>query len=261
MKTTINEAEELIKGVKGFNTDMTCQGFQYKEGETFKTDKAPIRCTNNGFHFCENPLDVFRYYPPSTSVYLNVEGSGQVDRKPEDSKIAVSQIKIGGSISLAGMIKFGIEYILRKVDKDKAKQTSSGDNSTAASSGDNSTAASSGYRSTAASSGDSSTAASSGDSSTAASSGYRSTAASSGDNSTAASSGYRSTAKVTGKDSIAVANGVGAMAKASLGSWIVLTEYGDDGHIINVKSAKIDGKKLKADTLYTLKGGKFAIAQ
>jgi hypothetical protein len=53
-----------------------------------------------------------------------------------------------------------------------------------------------------------------------------------------------------------MAIGFDSKAKASLGSWIVLTEW-DEDHIIFLKSAKIDGKRMKPDTWYMLKGGKF----
>jgi len=41
----------------------------------------------------------------------------------------------------------------------------------------------------------------------------------------------------------------------------VLAERGDDYHIKSVKSVKVDGKKIKADTFYVLKNGKFVIAE
>ena len=91
-------------------------------------------------------------------------------------------------------------------------------------------------------------------------SGDRSTAASSGDRSTAASSGYSSTAKVSGVASIAVANGQYSTATGAKDCYIVLTEYDDDGKLLCAKMAKVDGKKIKANTLYTLKGGKFTEA-
>jgi hypothetical protein len=50
------------------------------------------------------------------------------------------------------------------------------------------------------------------------------------------------------------------MAKASRGNWIVVSEWKEiDGKYrrINVKSALVDGKKIKADTWYQLKDGKF----
>ena len=58
-----------------------------------------------------------------------------------------------------------------------------------------------------------------------------------------------------GKNSIATA-GSGSKIKGVKGSWIVLTEY-DDGNITAVKSAMIDGKKLKENTFYKLKNGEF----
>lgn len=92
---------------------------------------------------------------------------------------------------------------------------------------------------------------SSGDSSKAASCGYLSTAA---------SCGYSSMASVSGRESIAAAIGVDTRASASLGSWIVLSEYYSDGDEIKVKTvkaAKIDGKKLKEDTFYKLENEEF----
>lgn len=47
------------------------------------------------------------------------------------------------------------------------------------------------------------------------------------------------------------------MASASLGSWIVLAEYDNDGKPICVKAAQVDGETLKANVFYRLKGGEF----
>lgn len=56
-----------MKAYKGFNNDLTCRGFQYKEGETYHAEKAEL--CKEGFHACENPLDCFEYYKPGNSVY------------------------------------------------------------------------------------------------------------------------------------------------------------------------------------------------
>ena len=67
-----------------------------------------------------------------------------------------------------------------------------------------------------------------------------------------------------GKDAIAAAFGIEGKAKACLGSWIMLAEWvfmGDCWHIKTVKTAKIDGEKLKADTWYMLKNGEFEEAE
>ena len=82
--------------------------------------------------------------------------------------------------------------------------------------------------------------------------GYRSAATNTGD---------RSAAVVEGKDSVAIATGVESRAKGSLGCYIVLAEWYQDEahnwHIKHVESAKVDGEKIKADTFYILRDGKF----
>ena len=68
-----------------------------------------------------------------------------------------------------------------------------------------------------------------------------------------------------GKGSVALSVGRYARAKGSIGSWIVLTqchkseEDGQD-YIDLVKVAEVDGERIKADTWYTLREGKFVIA-
>lgn len=37
---TNNKGVNTMKAYKGFNKDMTCRGFQFKEGETYETKEA-----------------------------------------------------------------------------------------------------------------------------------------------------------------------------------------------------------------------------
>ena len=103
---------DVIKSYKGFNKDMTCcpgtKPFQYEEGKEYEEDSA--QACDHGFHACERPLDVFAYYPPSTSVYHEVEQSGEISRNDDDSKVASSKIKIGARLDIAGLVKAQIEY-------------------------------------------------------------------------------------------------------------------------------------------------------
>ena len=138
--------EETIKAFKGFNQDMTCTPtkdvkFQYEEGETYEEKDADV--CRKGFHACELPINVFRYYPPTKSVYHEVEMSGKMDNSEID-KICSSKIKIGAKINIAGIIKTSIDIIRNKSEKEYA--ASSGDYGNAASSGNCGNAASSGYK-------------------------------------------------------------------------------------------------------------------
>lgn len=108
---------EIIKAYKGFNEDMTCKnGFQYEEGKEYETDRA--EACECGFHACEYPLDVFRYYAPATSVFHEVDQSGKISKKDDDTKVASTKIKISASINIAGMVKAAIEYTTKRVKKE-----------------------------------------------------------------------------------------------------------------------------------------------
>ena len=99
-----------MKAFKGFNRDMTCRGFQYKEGETFETDRAELCST--GFHACERPLDVFNYYSPSESVYHEVELDEVSDeRRNDDTKVVAKKIKVGARLSIRDLINAQIEFV------------------------------------------------------------------------------------------------------------------------------------------------------
>ena len=85
-----------------------------------------------------------------------------------------------------------------------------------------------------------------------------------GDYGHAAAQGNKGHAEVDGKEAIAAAFGINGKAKACLGSWIMLAEWeikNGNWHIAAVKTAQIDGEKLKADTWYILKNGKFEEAE
>lgn len=106
-----------MKAFKGFNKDLTCRGFQYEEGKEFHTEKA--ECCEEGFHACEYPLDCFGYYNPAQSVFHEVELSGDMDRRSDDTKVCATDIKIGARISIAGLVKAAIEFTMSKVNKEK----------------------------------------------------------------------------------------------------------------------------------------------
>ena len=84
-------------------------------------------------------------------------------------------------------------------------------------------------------------------------------AESTGDYSVAVATSERSSAKVEGKDSIAIVCGTNGKASGRLGCWLILTERGEwngkEYTLKDVKSIKVDGKKIKEDTWYKLKNG------
>ena len=240
---------EKIIAYKAMDKNMQCRGKQYEVGKTYHEDKAD--CCHAGMHACENPLDVLHYYPLRDSPrFFEVECGGNVDKSREDSKLACTELTVKGEVNFAGLVKATVNAVFNRV---KGKGPFS--------SGRYSTAGSSGYYSTAGSSGDYSTAGSSGYCSTAGSSGNYSTAGTSGNYSTAAATGACCSAKADGKDSIAVVNGACGKARGTLGCYLVLTEYDDDGHMICAKMARVDGSAIRENVYYTLKNGEFVEAK
>ena len=91
MEKTIKRKEVIA--YKGMNSDMSCKGFQYEIGKTYKTDKAELwKC---GFHACLNPLDVLNYYLEEGSRYFKVKLSGEITKCSfEDTNVAATEITI-----------------------------------------------------------------------------------------------------------------------------------------------------------------------
>ena len=255
------ENKEIIKGYKGFNPDLTCRGFQYEVGKEYDTDKA-VSC-ETGFHFCENPFDIFNYYAPSNeegmSRFCEVEGSGDFD-KSENDKVACTHIKVNAEIGLQGLITAGIKFIIDKVNWRNSKEYNTGYCSAATNTGYCSAATNTGNWSAATNTGNCSAATNTGDKSAATNTGYCSAATNTGNWSAATNTGNCSAASVEGKDSIAIVTGKDSKAKGKLGCWIVLTERedwnGETYPIKEVKAFKVDGEVVKPDTYYKLVGGK-----
>ena len=211
-----------MKCFKGFDKDLKCRDFQYEIGKEYTEEKADI--CNCGFHACEFPMDVFGYYPPSDSRYCEVELEENGQKSSDDSKRVGKKISVKAEIGIAGIIKAGVEYIKEQVDWEDDKATNPGDYSAATNTGD------------------------------------RSAATNTGDYSAATNTGNKSAAIVEGKESIALATGIKSKAKGKIGCFIVLTEWkeiNNEYHIVDIKSAKVDGENIKEDTFYMLKDGKF----
>ena len=249
-----------MKTYKGFDKDLKCRGFQYEIGNEYEEKEAEV--CKKGFHACENPFDIFAYYPPCDgNRYCEVEQSGELSKRGDDSQVASTKIKIGVELGLKGLIQAGVSFILDKSDRKDDAAVNSGYYSAAVNSGNRSAAVNSGYYSAAVNSGYYSAAVNSGYYSAAVNSGNRSAAVNSGYYSAAVNSGYYSAAEVANGGSVAMVTGYQSKAKAGLGSAIVVAERGEwNGEtypLINIKAAIVDGRKIKADTWYTLTNGEF----
>ena len=205
-----------MKACKGFDKNLRCRGFQYEVGGEYTEETAEL--CNRGPHACENPLDTLRYYRPGDSRYCEVEIEDNGQRSSYDSKVCGKHIKIGAEIGLKGVINAGVRFVFDKCES-ATEENASGNLGNAAASGERGNAAASGW------------------------------------SGTAVVTGFAGRATALGEQCVAVAWGEDSLARGTVGNWIVVSERDDDGNIIDVKIAKVDGDTVKADTWYKLVNG------
>ena len=228
-----------MKGYKGFEKGLICREKQYTENTVFEEENAKI--CESGMHFCRNPFDVWRFYPPcckngELNDFAEVEALDEA-KTDDDIKFCTSKLKIGKKLTFTDFVNAGVKAVLNNAESGKATNT-----------GDYSAATNTGNCSAATNTGDYSAATNTGDYSAATNTGYRSAATNTGD---------YSVATVEGKSSVAIVTGYGGKAKGVKGSWIVCTERDMNYNILCVKATEIDGEKIKENTFYTLKNGEF----
>ena len=221
-----------MKMYKGFDKDLKCRDLQYEIGKTYEEPTAEL-CTK-GFHACEYPLDVFKYYAPGNmSRYCEVdldEVSGE--KSYEDSKRCGKKIAVKAEIGIAGLVKAAVDFVMENI-KDENKEANTGYCSASTNTGNYSASTNTGNYSA---------------------------STNTGDYSASTNTGDCSKADVSGKESVAAALGTDSKAKGALGCWIVLAEWGRDEefnwHRKDVQCFKVDGETVKPNTWYTLKDGR-----
>ena len=123
MKKNIEKSNPII-AYKGFNGDLSCRGFQYKIGKEYCLEGELELCAN-GFHACQNPLDVFVYYPMSSYTrYAMVELFGDVDFAIDNEKLCATNIRIVKEMSIDELVEIGIMSSLPKKDLESGNERS-----------------------------------------------------------------------------------------------------------------------------------------
>ena len=138
-----NEKTEVLTAYKGFDKDFKCLGFRYEIGKTYHHAGSVAVCAS-GFHSCLNPLDVFNYYSPHSSKFCIVEAFGEIQRHPEDSKIASTSITIQAEIKLPEIIKNAVSFVTGLVTASKTTTATTGERAHATTTGSYANAATTG---------------------------------------------------------------------------------------------------------------------
>jgi hypothetical protein len=88
-----------MKGYKAFNHDWTCRNnFQYQIGKIYRMNEEEIKLCKKGFHFCQVPTDVLKYYENDDCKYAEIFASGKI--LEDGDKCVCNQIEIIKELSL-----------------------------------------------------------------------------------------------------------------------------------------------------------------
>ena len=250
--------EEVIKSYKGFNEDMTCRNFQYREGEEYK-EKHVMAC-EAGFHACEYPLDCFHHYAPNESVYHEVEQSGVLDKSKDGHKVASTKIKIGARLNIAGLVQAAIEYTTERAKLaedahntgdygassntgyrgassntgDRGVSSNTGDCGASSNTGDRGASSNTGDCGASSNTGNCGVSSNTGNCGASSNTGYRGASSNTGDYGASSNTGdcgvssntgYCGTCEANHPNSVAVAWGPKSKAKGVIGATLVLAEW------------------------------------
>ncbi len=210
-----------MKGYKAFEKGLVCRGKQYAENTVFEEDTAEV--CKSGMHFCENPLDCLDHYP---LIDNNGELSEFAEVEALDEPITDDNKKFASK-----KLKIGAKLDLAGFVKASVKFVLEKCTKYVEKNSEDSAQV-----------------------------------ASSGDSAKLASSGYSAQVDSKGKYAVICCAGQGSIARGKIGSWLTLSEWAwsdeEKRRIpVCVKTRKIDGVKIKEDTYYTLKNGKFTVVK
>ena len=228
-----------MKMYKGFDKDLKCRDFQYEIGKTYEESTAEL--CESGFHACERPLDVFKYYAPGKmSRYCEVNLDDVSDQMSNDSKRCGKKISVKAEIGIAGLVRAQIQYVnehttMKHTDPKHATAGESG----AATAGESGAATAGDFGAATAGKYGAATAGKYG-------------AATAGESGAATSRGYVS----VGENGCGLVRGENVKIKGGMGAILVIAVENDaDYGIKEWKAFVVDGENIKPDTWYKLKNG------
>ena len=113
-----------MKGYKAFEKGLVCKGKQYAENTVFEEPEAVV--CRKGMHYCHEPLAVLGYYD-LVDDDGNIPEFAEVEPLEEEltddgTKFCTRKLKIGGKISLAGLIKAQIECVKEIADSKRGDE-------------------------------------------------------------------------------------------------------------------------------------------
>ena len=201
-----------VKAYKAFNQDMTCRGFQYEVGKTYKHEGDASLC-NTGFHAYLHPLDVLNCHPV-TSRFAVVELDGVSPETDEDTEVCGAEITIQAEVQISDLVDAAVKHVFDAAQWINGS-AATGYSAAASATGDGGAASATGDRSVASATGKSGAASATGKSGAASATAYSGVASATGISGAASATGISGAAFATGHSGAASATGRSGAASAT----------------------------------------------
>jgi hypothetical protein len=245
------ETNKPITSFKGFDNDFRCRGFQFEVGQTY-THPSAVKICASGFHACEYPLNVFKYYAPATSRFAEVEQTGKTERDNSDSKIASAKITIKAEITLSVMIERAVKWVFDRAKLEGEGSHATGLRGAASATGYSGAASATGDSGAASATGYSGAASATGPRGAASATGYSGAASATGDSGAASATGYSGAASATGPRGAAMSSGRWGQAKGAHDCALFLVYRDDNWNIKHAWAGIVGQNDIKPNTWYHL---------
>jgi len=251
-----------VKAYKAFNQDMTCRGFQYEVGKTYKHEGDASLC-NTGFHAYLHPLDVLNCHPV-TSRFAVVELDGVSPETDEDTEVCGAEITIQAEVQISDLVDAAVKHVFDAAQwikgsaatGDRGAAHATGHRSAASATGISGAASATGISGAAFATGHSGAASATGRSGVASATGHSGAAFATGNGGVASATGDNSAASATGHSGAAMASGYKGRAMGAEGCAIFLCERDDaTGEFLHVWAGIAGQDGIKPMTWYFLKNG------
>lgn len=120
---------------KGFDKDLVCTRgkgrFQYEVGKKYVEKEA--KCANTGFHCCEEPIEVLKWYSGKNARFCIVKAEGDIHEDGSD-KISCTEMTIVREVTLQQLGALECGWIQKHPERAASQQVKR--NSGTASEGD-----------------------------------------------------------------------------------------------------------------------------
>ena len=281
-KAKAADAPVEIRGIKGFDANLKCRGYQFEVGKTYEHE-GPTEVCRQGFHACTqdaHPLQVLQYYAPAGSRFCEVIQSGQI-ATDDNIKIASTRIAIGCEITISDLTHRAVKWVLARTKKsegasktgdygaasatgDYGAASATGDYGAASATGDCGAASATGSRGAASATGDYGAASATGDYGAASATGFRGAASATGDYGAASATGTSGAASATGDGGAASATGTKSAAmtcgydgrvRGGNGNALFCLERDRGWNIVSTASGIVGRDGIKPGTWYACKSG------